>query len=129
MHEQAKHKDVEIEGQSYRIGLLTAEIGNWMGLQVLAGRLSDPDVHGTVLHHCLAVCSHLKQQHDGERIPVKIFALPDKWIDERLKYDLLTVSDLMTECMDFNLGPFLERLKARGLAAQQTTTPPNSPKD
>jgi hypothetical protein len=100
-----KFRDIEVGQRQYRIGLLTALIGSAMAIKISQGR-ADANVQAAML----ALVSILEP--DGT--PMLLFA-DGKWtkkgLDLGLEYDLITVTALYSEALDFNFDPFFEEEK------------------
>jgi hypothetical protein len=105
-----KYKELEIDGKTYRIGLFSAITGHWI-VNVL-DKVSDETIFRKIQGHCLEACSLVKQMPDGQMVPVPIFdRSSSRFLIADLEHDLWTVNQLCEECLQFNLSPFLQRLK------------------
>ena len=115
-----KFKDVEIDGDTYRIGRLSAFVGNWMVTQLLAKTYSQEETFKSVQAHCLDVCMvYREHEKDGSRTPIKVFEkTAGRFLVSGLENDLFTVNRLVEEVIAFNLNPFFEKL---GIGKQDGT--------
>lgn len=105
-------KDVEIEGRRYRIGSLSALVGNWIATVMMQRKATDEETFAKIQAHCLEVCQRYEERN-GERTPINIFAKPDRFLVPDLAHDVVTVSALQEEVLDFNLGSFFAKLKTK----------------
>ena len=129
-----KTKDVTINGVNFRIGLVSALIGDWIINQMMAKTATDEKVYSRIQAHLLGVCSLLVGTPDGEPMPMKVFA-EGRWLVLKqcpeMEYDSDLLHDLMNEVEAFNFGPFLQklgsRLEAERLAQIQAITQSSSP--
>ena len=110
-----KSRDVTIGGINFRIGLVSALVGDWIITQLLTKRFTEETVYASVQSHLLTACS-IYIEKDGNRIPMRMFgsgrwlmagAFPD------LEYDADTLHSLIDQAMDLNFTPFFEKLKSR----------------
>jgi hypothetical protein len=112
-----KFKDVTINGREYRVGLVTALVGNWIiesGFQ----HAKDPAIYERVQSHLFSACSVYREK-DGAKVPMKLFA-EGRWLvpDLDIEYDLDTVQQLFKAAFDFNFDPFFAKLAAAREAAR-----------
>ncbi len=118
-----KSKDVQINGITFRVGLLSALVGDWLITQLLTKRFTDAEVYRKSQDHLLGVCSVYVEKEEA-RVPMRIYD-NGRWLVAAqypdLEYDVDTVHQLCQEALDFNIGPFFEKLKARASALEQTS--------
>jgi hypothetical protein len=114
-----RYKDVIVGGTKFRVGLVTALIGDWIVNQMLAHKHSDMDIYRKIQDYLFQECS-VYQDVNGVPIP-KLIYQGGRWLvpELDLEYDLLKMRDLMSEALDFNVGPFFERLKAAAVEARR----------
>ena len=129
-----KTKDVTINGINFRIGLVSALVGDWIINQTMAKNTTDEKVYSRIQSHLLGACSLLCGTPDGDQMPMKVFA-EGRWLVLKqcpeLEYDSDLLHDLLNEVEAFNFGPFLQkfasRLEAERLAKIQAITQSSSP--
>ena len=103
-----RFKDITINGRDFQVGLVTAHVGNWIVLQLAAGKASDFDTFTRIQNFLMSVCSSYVERN-GERFALKLFA-DGKWMVPDLEYDLDTVNGIYKEALAFNFDPFFEKL-------------------
>jgi hypothetical protein len=110
-----KFKDVTINGVDFRVGLVSALVGDWIITQLTTKRFTDEAVYRSVQTHLLGACS-VYIEKDGGRIPLKIFD-NGRWLVSAqfpdLESDADTVHQLVDAALDLNVSPFFDKLKAR----------------
>ena len=114
-----KFKDVTVGGRDYRIGLVTASVGNWIVLQLTGGKAAEIEVFTKIQHYLFDLISVYKGDQAGTRLPIRIYD-DGQWLvpDLDLEYDLDTVNTLYGEALAFNFDPFFERQKKLADAAK-----------
>ena len=117
-----KFKDIIVGTTEYRIGLVPADVGNWIVLQMTGGKASDFDTFKKIQTFLLERCS-VYRGGDGARVPVKVYEA-GRWLvpDLDLEYDLNALNSIITEALTFNFDPFFERLKKEEAAAETSTS-------
>ncbi len=112
-----KFKDITVNGRDFRVGLVSALIGDWIVSQVGLKKYGDPEVYQKVQYHLLETCSAYIEK-GGARVPMKIFS-NGRWLvpDLDLEYDLQAVHDICAAALEFNVGPFFKKLMAEGKTA------------
>lgn len=110
-----KFKDVLINGREFRIGLVTADIGNWIIHQITAGNSGDIGVYEKIKRYLLCACSYYQPMPDGSKSPMRILNEEGRWLvpDLDLDYDLDSFYHIYEEALDFNFTPFLKKLVER----------------
>jgi len=115
-----KFKDVEIGGLKFRIGLVTALVGDWIENQMLTKRFLDEAVYQSIQNRLLGLCSIFA---GDDAPPLRIFD-NGRWLVAAsypdLPYDTETVHALIDAALEFNFGPFLKKL----VEAQQSGPTP-----
>jgi len=106
-----KYKDIEINGYKFRIGLVSALVGDWIVTQMMSHNFTDEAVYERAQNHLLGACSiYLKD----DAPPLKIFD-GGRWLVSAnfpdLEYDTEVVHMLLNEALEFTTGPFFRRLK------------------
>lgn len=105
-----KTKQIQIGESQYRIGQFTARVGSWILKQILTHAINmSEDDFANLQTHCLQVC----QRMDAHGIPMPLMTGDGRWAYPELEYDLVTVSKLMKEALEFNLTPFFEDPEVR----------------
>lgn len=104
-----RYKDVTVEGRDFRIGLMTAKIGAWCGLQIASGNVADEAVYEKIRNYLFNEISAYVEK-GGVRVPMRIYS-NGQWLMPEFEYDLLTADGLFWEAMGFNFDPFLAKLK------------------
>jgi hypothetical protein len=119
-----------VEGErEFRIGLVTASVGNWIVLQLTGGKAAEIEVLTKIQHYLFNLISWYKDQ-EGARVPLRIYD-DGRWLvpELDLEYDLDTVNTLYGEALAFNFDPFFERQKKLVEEAKRLiSNPPLSPK-
>lgn len=116
-----KFKDVNVGGHEFRVGLVSALIGDWCVSQMMSGNVSNQEVFAKIQAYMLDVCSVYVDAGE-ERIPKKVFANGRFLVPElELDFDLQLLYDLVEEAMKFNFTPFLLKMeqKAERLKREQ----------
>lgn len=119
-----QYKDVEVGGRKFRIGRVTAAAGNWIALQIPAGKSIEFDTYQRIERFLFENVEEYKEAG----IIAKAWA-GGQWLDPQVRYDLDIVNTLYRACMDFNFGEFFKKRqaeweadeKAARLAANQGT--------
>ena len=118
-----RFKNVTINDREYRIGLVTALEADWI-LNVGLTHATVEGIYERVQNKLFSECSVFLEK-GGERIPVKIFD-SGRWLvpDLGLDYDLDSVEQIYEAALEFNIGPFVEKRKARlsAMLQQQTSS-------
>jgi hypothetical protein len=112
-------KDVEIQGKKYRVGRVTALVGNWISIKISS--CSEQEFM-KIQQYLLAVCS----EYNGAEVPMPVMMTDGRWANKDLEYDLPAVGLLFQESLDFNIRPFLNALASKDSSAQagaQVTKP------
>src|ERR1035441_8707096 len=104
-------EDLEGISRTFRLDRITADLGNWVVTQMLAGRARMDGVTQKLEGILLDSCFFIKNTDAGP-VPVKAFEAGRVLIPE-LTYDLWTRNQLCEEVMKFNFDPFFERLKKK----------------
>lgn len=122
-----KFKDVTINGVDYRVGLVTALVGDWIARQLPLGMKNlTPETWTKIQYHLLETCSWYKVAPDGTRGPMKIFS-NGKWLVPSLdlEYDKATVNALCERALEFNFDDFFKakfaEVEAAAKAEAQTS--------
>ncbi|HJX53164.1 MAG TPA: hypothetical protein VJ801_10400 [Polyangia bacterium] len=114
-----KTKDVTINGINFRIGRVPVRLADWIITQMLTKTFSEEKTYAVIQGHLLGACSVNIDQGDGTTIPLKIFD-GGRWLVLKqfpdLEYDADMLHQLIDEALDFNVGPFFERLRRRSSA-------------
>jgi hypothetical protein len=118
-----KFKDVTINGVDFRVGLVSALVGDWIITQLTTKTFTDEAIYRSVQAHLLGACS-VYIEKDGGRIPLKIFN-NGRWLVAAqfpdLESDADTVHQLFEAALDLNVSPFFDKLKARNPDLTQAT--------
>lgn len=117
-----RFKDVTINGHQFRLGLVNAMVGNWMTIQMSAGKASDLDTYNRMQNYFFNECSVYRGEPP---VPMQLYH-NGRWMvpDLELEYDLDTVNALFWACADFNFTPFFKkREEERKLSETQVTIP------
>lgn len=108
-----RYTDVTINDHKFRLGRVTASVGNWMVLQMSAGTTIDQDVYNKMEAYFLAETSIYRG-----RDPVRIWDA-GIWLVKELEYDLDTVNAIYFKSLGFNFDDFFEKRKAEKVAAKK----------
>jgi hypothetical protein len=114
-----KIKDVTINGRTYAVGLVNALNGDWIVTKLGLQKYDDPDAFRKIQELLLSEVSIYRDPpNGGPPIPQKIFAAGRFLVpDLDLEYDTDTVHQICQAALEFNVGPFFERLKKERLLA------------
>lgn len=114
-----RYKDVTIEGRDFRVGRVTAMVGDWITRNLTSGMNGMGESgYNRVRGYLLSECS-LYKNADGQRVPLKVFE-GDRLLVPDLEYDLETVNRLCEMSMKFNFDDFFEKRMAEAEAEKAT---------
>ena len=119
-------KDVEISGQRYQIGKMSARSGSWIVVQLITklmpmGIENQLGIEGlssgrsemseaeflNIQDHCLDVCRRYEMVA-GQEVAMPIMARPGVFAFKELESNLLTILALTVHALLFNVTPFFE---------------------
>ena|ERR1035438_1354780 len=104
-----RYKEQTIEGRDFRIGLVTASVGNWVIAQIYGGRAGNSEVFDKVKNYLFNEIS-VYIEKSGVRAPMRIYD-NGKWLMPEFEYDLELNYQLYGAAMAWNFDPFFERRK------------------
>ena len=116
-----KFRDVTINGRDYRVGLVTALVGDWISRNLRRGMTMGEDTYAKIQGYLLSTCSiYQEAQATGARVPMKLYD-NGRWLNPSLdlEYDLDTVNRLCEECLSFNFDDFFKKKIAEESARAQ----------
>ena len=113
-----KFKDVKIGDETFRIGVVPADKGNWAVMMLAGGKSEDPEIFQKVQELLLSNVS-VYRGRDGASLPIRMYdpartddaGRSDPWLVKDL--DIATDVDLFNQlvmmALGFNFDPFFER--------------------
>jgi hypothetical protein len=106
-----RFKDFTLNERTYRLGLVPADIGNWIITQITTGQSAKFENFSKIQAFLFERISVYKGEGDA-RLPLKIYD-GGRWLvpDLDLEYDTDTISSLFEAAMEFNFDPFFQRLQ------------------
>lgn len=117
-----RFKDFTLKDQTYRLGLVPADIGNWVITQITTGKSADFETFQKIQAFLFERISVYKGEGDTH-LPLKIFD-GGRWLvpDLDLEFDTDAVSSLFEAAMEFNFDPFFQRLQKTMSEASKVQT-------
>jgi hypothetical protein len=117
---QEKTKDIEIDGQRYRVGLVSAMVGNWIVAQIQAGTYRTEDVFPSIQGHILEKCFRYKEVAGAAPVAQPIYG-GGKVLMPDLADDLWALNRVYDAAVDFNFSPFFAKLDALNASSKAAT--------
>jgi len=115
-----KFKDVTIGEETFRIGVVPADKGNWAVLMMMGGKSEDPIIFQKIQDLLLSNIQVFRGK-DGASLPVKMYdparrddaGNPEPWLvrDLDIASDVDLFNKLILDATGFNFDPFFARVK------------------